>query len=107
MSKAILVIDIDDSYIPIKNESIIMKRGIITYRDLNNNPYSIEINNFCLKPMPERKEARKVKYVEDVVHIQTTYDYITNKINGQISYDIDRIFAEGYNACLDEIIGND
>lgn len=66
-----------------------------------------EYKNCSLKPTPKRKEVRKVKYINDVVNIQTTYDYITNKIHGQVIYDVDRIFAVGYNACIDEILGGE
>lgn len=104
MSKAILILDkMPESCLEceiLDNDELTCLGMKVEYGHLNNRQH------FCpLKPMPERKEVRKVKYINDVVNIQTTYDYITNKIHGQVIYDVDRIFAVGYNACIDEILG--
>lgn len=77
--KAILVVDIDDSRIPIKNESIVMNRGEISYRDLNNIPYSATIHNFCLKPLPQKKDD--LRYLDS--------------------------YAKGWNDCINELLRMD
>lgn len=81
--KAILVVDIDDSYFPIKKESITLERGIITYRDLNNIPYRIEINNFCFKPLPQKKGVS----LKEAIGIACF------------------CYSDGWNDCLNEIEG--
>lgn len=60
-----------------------------------------------LKPIPQKKEAKEIKHFEDFVYVKTEYDLIENKIVGKIKYDIETIFNEGYNSCLDEILGGE
>jgi len=111
--KAILVLELDDEwYNRITTTCGEMLADVVLYKKESLEEqcdYSQRVYRcWCpLKSIPERKEVRKVKYINDVVFKQTTYDYIANEIHGQIIYDVDRIFAEGYNACLDEILGEE
>lgn len=59
-----------------------------------------------LKPLPQKKEAKEIKHFSDFVYVKTEYDLITNNIVGKIKYDVETIFNEGYNSCLDEILGD-
>lgn len=60
-----------------------------------------------LKPLPQKKEAKEIKHFNDFVYVKTEYDLITNDIVGKIKYDVETIFNEGYNSCVDEIIGDE
>ena len=54
-----------------------------------------------------KKKIKEIKHLEDFVDIETQYDYITNKIVGKINYDVEAIFNEGHNSCIDKILGEE
>lgn len=60
-----------------------------------------------LKPMPKKKEVKKIMQPKDFIYTETQYDIIANKIMEKINYDVETIFNEGYNSCLDEILGEE
>lgn len=80
--KAIMIIDLDDSFMVLDEDTITLEKGTIKYRDINRNPFAITIEGLKLKPMPQRK------------------------IVGEITMlDTKLLLASGYNLCIDEILG--
>ena len=58
------------------------------------------IPTWCpLRPLPEK--------IEDIMHTEfQTMDVITDKFIADIRFETDKLIALGYNACLDEIVGD-
>ena len=52
------------------------------------------------KSMPEKKEV-EVNRIEDIMHTEFSIEDISTKIR----LDTDKIFSLGWNACIDEILG--
>lgn len=104
MSKAILILDkMPKSCLEceiLDNDELTCIGMKVEYGNLNNR------QTWCpLKPLPQKKEAKEIKHFSDFVYVKTEYDLITNDIVGKIKYDVETIFNEGYNSCLDEILG--
>ena len=57
-----------------------------------------------LRPLPSKKEVT-VKRIEDIQSCSITE--VADNISARIILKTDEIFALGWNACLDSIIGND
>lgn len=104
--KAILVIDLPDGTNVDDIKVLYKLTDISTFRELY---YSTEEywNGCSLKPMPQKKKIKEIKHLEDFVNMETQYDYIRNKIVGKINYDVETIFNEGYNSCIDKILGEE
>jgi len=61
--------------------------------------------NWCpLRPLPSKKDVT-VKRIEDIPSCSITG--VADNISARIILKTDEIFAIGWNACLDSIIGND
>ena len=41
--KAIMIIDLDDSFMVLDEDTITLEKGTIKYRDINRNPFAITI----------------------------------------------------------------
>lgn len=80
--KAIMIVSLDDSFIPLNEDTITLEKGTIKYRDINRNPFAITIEGLKLKPMPQNKEIIGTKYIKD-----------SNQ------------YALGWNDCIDELLG--
>ena len=65
-----------------------------------------EIDVCCpLRPMPKKKEV-EVNEIEDIMHTEYSIeDIYTNKYVATIRLATDKLISLGWNACLDEILG--
>ena len=82
--KAIMIVSLDDSFIPLNEDTITLEKGTIKYRDINRNPFAITIEGLKLKPMPQKK--------------------ILMKFEGRENKEYEGL-VRGYNKCIDEILG--
>lgn len=81
--KVIMIVDLDDSFMPLDEDTIVLEKGTIKYRDINRNPFAITIEGLKLKPMPQKKYA----------------------IQGMKGYSSTVKECKGYNKCINEILG--
>ena len=67
---------------------------------------NIKRPDWCpLKPMPQKKEV-EVNEIEDIMHTEYSIeDIYTNKYVATIRLATDKLISLGWNACLDEILG--
>lgn len=58
-----------------------------------------------LRPLPQKLEV-KVDTFDDIMHTEFQMtDVIADKLIANIRFETDKLVALGYNACLDEILG--
>ena len=105
--KALIVIDIEDKAFEYysKQNPKALTVDLMDHVGESRGFYRPKI--LSLKPMPQKKKIKEIKHLEDFVDIETQYDYITNKIVGKINYDVEAIFNEGHNSCIDKILGEE
>lgn len=107
--KAILMIELDDEWLDRINltcEDMFADVVIYKKESLENQcDYSQRIYRcWCpLKPMPERKKVGEIERVDDFM--KSEIRVIAEKVEAQIRLDTELLLATGYNACIDEILG--
>ena len=99
--KAILVIDM-----PEKCEDCPLTEWAGSYCRLIGMFVNDERPSWCpLKPMPQKKEV-EVNEIEDIMHTEySVEDIYTNKYVATILLATDKLISLGWNACIDEILG--
>ncbi len=71
------------------------------------NVYSLWEGGFEIMPMPQKKEV-EVNKIEDIMHVEYSIDDIyTKKYVADIRLATDKLISLGYNACIDEIAGDE
>lgn len=76
--------------------------GLIRYTEDESLMKKFDADMIPLKPMPEKKVVT-VKRIEDIQSYSITE--VADKISAKIILKTDEVFALGWNACLDSIIG--
>ena len=97
--KAVLIVDsdrLDD--ISIKS----LDDVLIDYQIISKDLFIIDRNIKALRPLPSKKDVT-VKSIEDIQSCSITE--VADNISARIILKTDEIFALGWNACLEEIIG--
>ena len=106
--KAILVIDMpnDCSHCPVSSISDYQYICDEMGRIMSEDEYYAQKPDWCpLKPIPEKMKVKAEK-IEDIMHTELQLmDIFSNKIMAEVKFETDKLFALGYNACLDEILG--
>lgn len=95
--KAILVVDLDDTFMPLDEDTITLEKGTIKYRDINRNPFAITIKGLKLKSMPQKINE---------LSIENTMKKINGKETVILEEAIKLAKQKGYNTCIDEILGD-
>lgn len=94
--KAIMIVDLDDSFMILDEDTITLEKGTIEYRNINRLPFKIIIEGLKLKPMPqELPTPYMMRQIQIAEGIQTEKPPYTED------------YQKGWNDCLEEILGEE
>ena len=99
--KVVVTFDLDEKNL----DDLVVMAKVYRKKDGYKEFVSVE-NNLPLKPLPEKINV-KVEKIEDIMHTEfQTMDVITDKFIADIRFETDKLVALGWNACLENIMGN-